>query len=417
MIGCLVNPLFLFLTVWGCATVFYLAGVSAGVFLRAEPLVVAMVLLNVATFALGYLTWSLFLGLRPPDTSLALAGSAPMTPARLRRCLRLSLAFGAAAFILCAARLVIVSNAYGVKLAVLLSNPALWRRFLTTHIVENVYVTQLSTMAISISCAMFSIGFVLLGVHLYFGGRRRYLYLLPFLGLALGMSLLNLSRKEIAVNMPFLALSYILMHAAYRVRPARQVLIDLLAPVVPLLLLFILVELLLAKGRAFNPQDRIAGFLFSLYWYIASPVAAFGEYLANHGHEYRLGQSLFFPIYKWLHRLHLVDGSQMTPFGKKVYIPYVANVYSYLRNIHEDFGVFGVAIVPYVLGWAVAAVRPKAPINFGYLNLYLILLVLIIFSFYNYLLVSNQFYLQAAFALLFLRFDLRALRDAHLEGV
>jgi hypothetical protein len=87
----------------------------------------------------------------------------------------------------------------------------------------------------------------------------------------------------------------------------------------------------------------------------------------------------------------------------------MVNVYSYLRNIYEDFGILGIAVVPYLLGWISSALRVRASLLLPYLNIYLILLVMIVFSFYNYLLVTNQFYLQALFGLVFFRFRLQGL--------
>jgi len=79
-------------------------------------------------------------------------------------------------------------------------------------------------------------------------------------------------------------------------------------------------------------------------------------------------------------------------------------VYTYLRNFYEDFGVLGVAVGPYVLGWTSAAIREKARRHLQYLNLYLVLLLFILFSFYNYYLSSNQIYLQILFGFVLFRY-------------
>ena len=411
----LVNPLFVFLAVWGCATGFYVAGLHAGLFPSAEPFALGLVLLNVATFSLGYLTWSAFLRLRSEDREGGLSSGVALTPARLRLALRVTLAFGATAFLLCAARLVLVASAYHVGLLTLLSDPVLWRGKLTAYIAATVQQTTLGSIAISITSSIFSIGFVLLGICLYFGrSRRRYFYVLSFLLLLIGISLLNLSRKEVTVNVLFLVFSYLFMHHLYRVRTAAEVVRTLVIPFAAVVFLYVVIELLLAKGATYGRSGPVAGFLFSLYWYTASPLAALAEFLADRDEVYALGQSLFLPVYKWLYRFHLVPPSTVALFGEKVYIPYVANVYSYLRNIYEDFGVFGVAVVPYVLGWGICAAQHGARVLFGWLNLYLILLALLIFSFYSYLLISNQYYLQAAFALVFFRFRLTDLDKAGL---
>jgi hypothetical protein len=107
MTQCLVNPLCLFLVVWGTATILYLGGVLVGTFPSPQPLTVAALLLNLGTFSLGYLTWSLF-----RDLPLRLTGRAanaatgtgpdcpPLTRDRLARALRIILLVGLAALVL-----------------------------------------------------------------------------------------------------------------------------------------------------------------------------------------------------------------------------------------------------------------------------------------------------------------------------
>ncbi len=63
MIRRLTNPLGLFLLIWGAAVILYLGGMHQGMFPSPLPMTVAMILLNVVTFTLGYLTWTLFRGL------------------------------------------------------------------------------------------------------------------------------------------------------------------------------------------------------------------------------------------------------------------------------------------------------------------------------------------------------------------
>jgi oligosaccharide repeat unit polymerase len=412
---CLVHPLFLFTAVWACAAGLYLAGRHTGLFPSAGPLALALVLLNVGTFALGYLTWSTYTRLYAAGAEGLARSGTPLTAARLRRCLQVTLASGAIALLLLAARLVVIAVTYKVGVVRLLSDPVLWRKMVVLYLGQTVGETRLMTVAVSVSSSLFSIGFVLLGVLLYFGrDRRRYVYVLLFFLLLIGIAVVNMSRKEVTVNILFLTLSYLFLHQAYRRRTTAEVLRTLFVPLAGVLLLFVLIDVLLSKSHDFGHQSWLRGFLFSLYWYIAAPLAAFAEFLADHDGTYALGRSMFLPLYKWLYRLHLAGGAGLDLYPQKLHIPYAANVYSYLRNVYEDFGVFGVAVVPYVLGWATSAAERGAHVLFGCLNLYLILLALIIFSFYNYLFSSNQYYLQAFFALVFFRYSMTDLDDMRL---
>ena len=79
-----VNPLFLFLAVWGSATGLYLAGVSAGIFPRGTPGALWAVFLNVVTFSLGYLTWTVLCRLQPEKDDMQVSAGVPLTAERLR---------------------------------------------------------------------------------------------------------------------------------------------------------------------------------------------------------------------------------------------------------------------------------------------------------------------------------------------
>jgi oligosaccharide repeat unit polymerase len=369
--------------------------------------------LNVGTFALGYLTSGMLGQLTSSRGNLLVPQGVPLTEERLKRSLRITLACGIIALLLCAARVLIVSGTYNVSVMRLISDPDLFRRRLVAYVGGGINQTRASTMAISAASSMASIGFVLLGLLLYVGRRKsRYVYFVLFLILSLAVAVLNLSRKEFVVNLLFLTLSYVSAHCLYRQRKTAEVLRNLTVPVVAVLMLFMLIDVLLDKGLLYNPRSRLLGFLFSIYWYLTAPLAAFGEFLTDRQDSYLMGQSLFLPLYKWLARFDLAAPPTIALYGNKVYIPHMVNVYSYLRNIYEDFGVWGVAVVPYVLGWITAALRFRARLFLPYLNIYLILLVLIVFSFYNYLLISTQFYLQAFFGLAFFRFRLAGLEHS-----
>jgi oligosaccharide repeat unit polymerase len=182
---------------------------------------------------------------------------------------------------------------------------------------------------------------------------------------------------------------------------------DLLLPGVAVVGIFAAVELLLHKSAEYGIADNLAGLFFSFYWYLASPVAALDTFLGNFHGDYGLGKNTFFPFVKWLGRLGLVEPPTISIYGEFIYIPYPANVYTYLRHFYEDFGLLGVTLIPYGLGGLMAAIKDQACRHLSFLILYVFFLVIIIFSFYSYPLLSSQFYLQIAFAFLFFRIDLR----------
>jgi oligosaccharide repeat unit polymerase len=259
----------------------------------------------------------------------------------------------------------------------------------------------------SVTSSLFSIGFVLLGVFLHVGaGGRKYFYLAAFLLIALAIGLTSVSRAEATVNIAYMVFAYCLARSADRRPPAGHRVLAMLLPLAAVAVLFFVIDLLLRKSAQYDRPDRLQGFIYHLFWYLASPLAAFNEFLTTFDGHYHLGQYTFFPLYKWLSRFHLVPETDISVFGEFVLIPYAANVYTYLRNFYEDFGMIGVVTAPYVLGLAISALRARAGRYFPCLNLYLVLLVLILFSFYNYFLFSNQVYLQILFGFLFFRYRL-----------
>lgn len=402
----LVNPLFLYLAVWISVTGLYVAGVNAEFFPSPSPLIWWAVALNVTAFSLGCGTWGLWRRRTTDGAECCAFADSALTAQSLRRYLKITLLFGVLAVALCAVRVAVLAWTYEIELSRLIASSHLWRQTLTRPIAPNMMAARLCTIAITVTCSVFSVGFVLLGILLYLGrGRSRHGIVILFLLTALGVGLLSLARKEVTINILFMALSYLCLHQRYRTRRPREVARHLVVPVVALVLLFALVDVLLRKGAIYDPGRRLMGFLVSIYWYLAAPLAAFGEFLKTHDHDWYLGQSVFLPFYKWLARLHLVPPADAMSIihMEKLHIPYMVNVYTYLRNIYEDFGFFGLAVIPYLLGLLAGGIRRRAERFLPYLNFYMIVLVVLVFSFYDHLLVSNQYYLQAFFGFLLFR--------------
>jgi len=413
----LTNPLFLFLAVWTSAGMAYLLGIVTGLFPDVERATAGIVLLGILTFCLGYLTWTLFLNVRPPADKPIEAPPHMLSTERVARGLKFTFLMGLIVLALGFYRISMVASYFGDSFLDLLTHPVRLRQQLVLFISTSIFEVNHITMLISVTSSLFSIGFVLLGVFLALSRSIvRYVYLCGFLLVSLGIGLSNLSRFEVTVHILYIILAYCFACHWRDPSERRNPLVGILIPFIAAAALFIVIEFLLDKGGNYAQPGRLRGFLFSFYWYLASPLAAFNEYIANFEGHYRLGQNMFFPFYKWLCRFGLAPETNLSVYGDMINIPYAANVYTYLRNIYDDFGVLGIAVAPYTLGWLTAAVRAKAAHHFHYLNLYLILLVLIIFSFYNYYLFSNQIYLQIFFGFLFFRWSVAPQPNAQSAG-
>ncbi len=405
MIRYLMNPLVLFLSVWGTAVALYLGGVYAGTFPAPASLLWAAVLLNVGGFSLGYLTWAAFRRFLPPVEPVSPARG--LSPERIMRILPLAALMGLLALALALYRTAAIASSLGTSVPELLTHPGMLRDGFAMFVTAGVFETSWVVMLNSITSSVFSLGFVLLGVLLHVDtSRRKYFYLVGFLLITLAIGLTSVSRQEATVNIVYMVFAYCFVRGLDRRPAAGHSALTLLLPLAAVVVLFFIIDLLLRKSAEYDRPDRLQGFVYHLFWYLASPLAAFNEFLTTFDGRYHLGQYMFFPFYKWLYRFHLAPETDISVFGEFVLVPYLANVYTYLRNFYEDFGMVGVVAAPYALGLAVSMLRARAASWFPYLNLYLVLLVFILFSFYNYFLFSNQVYLQILFGFLFLRYGL-----------
>jgi oligosaccharide repeat unit polymerase len=413
MMGYLTNPLFLFLGVWATVGALYTGGVCAGMFPVPQALTTGMLLLNIGTFCLGYLTWALLTGLTPSGEGLPRRDIPPLTPGRMERALAFTLLMGATAFLLMLYRVALIAACSKTSVLNLLRHPHLLRFGVVQFIETGALRVSPLTMLISLTSAFLAVGFVLLGVFLCLDTRpRRYAYLFGFLLVAFATCLINLSRYDMTVSVLYLVLAYGVTSTSVCGATRARVVRDLLPPLAAVAVVFFAVELLLRKSATYGPAGNWRSVLFSFYWYLASPTAAFNEFLAAFPGVYSLGEKTFAPFLKWLSRLYLVAPPTVTAYGEFVWIPYPANAYTYLRNFYEDFGVLGVSLIPYAFGTLLAALEGRARRYFHFLNAYVLLLVPIVFSFYCYPLLSSQFYLQLLFGFLFFRYVLVAPSDA-----
>ncbi|MBN1361927.1 MAG: oligosaccharide repeat unit polymerase [Sedimentisphaerales bacterium] len=413
----LTNPLFLYVAVWTTAGTLYLLGIRAGMFPDLESITAVAVLLSLGAFALGYLTWAFFHRLSPTDETPAPAGRT-LGSTRIARWLKLSLLMGIIAMALGLYRVAVIAAYFDVSFAFLITHPGWLRLWLVIYLGMSHAHIDFIPVLISLASSLFAVGFVLLGVFLCISRSFvRFVYLAAFLFVTLAVGLTNLSRYEVTVNVLYLVLAYGLTYVSSARKSPRDAVFDLLLPLASVVVLFATVDVLLGKSSAYGHADRLRGALFSFYWYIASPLAAFNEFLTGFDGPYQLGQYMFYPFYKWLYRFGLVSEPTFAFYGEMTFLPFMTNVYTYLRNVYEDFGMLGVAVVPYVLGWGTCALRPLALRSLPFLNLYVIVLVLILFSFYNYFLNSSQMYLQILFGFVFFRFELPRRDASHVTSV
>lgn len=145
----------------------------------------------------------------------------------------------------------------------------------------------------------------------------------------------------------------------------------------------------------------------SLYFYISGPPVGFSEYLQNSTHEASLpwGRYTFASIYRVLSKIGLTP---YVPFHQEFYgTPEPVNTCTYLREIHSDFGIAGVFLVPGLLGYIATRLSNKRQSLVALTGL-TYLYVVILFSFTNLVAATGQWFqglltsLAAAFVLEYL---------------
>jgi oligosaccharide repeat unit polymerase len=86
----------------------------------------------------------------------------------------------------------------------------------------------------------------------------------------------------------------------------------------------------------------------SVYLYLSSDVGVLSQYLLSNGENADFGQNTFLPVYDLLAKFDFVK--RPNDYQKGYFIPMWTNTGTYIRELHADFGVGGVFIVPYLLG-------------------------------------------------------------------
>jgi len=87
----------------------------------------------------------------------------------------------------------------------------------------------------------------------------------------------------------------------------------------------------------------------SIYLYVSSHPAILNQYLKHGGEKTPFGGHTFNPFYRWLEKLGLEIHAD--PFQVWYKTPVILNTGTYLRELHGDFGMTGLLLGPYFLGF------------------------------------------------------------------
>lgn len=119
----------------------------------------------------------------------------------------------------------------------------------------------------------------------------------------------------------------------------------------------------------------------TVYLYFSSDVGVLNKYLELEKENSMFGENTFMPIYRVLNKLDLVEKPQFYQTG--YYIPMWTNTGTYLRELHADFGVTGILLVPFLLGLFITFLWFKffETTRLNYLVILVYFYIIIFFSF------------------------------------
>jgi len=86
----------------------------------------------------------------------------------------------------------------------------------------------------------------------------------------------------------------------------------------------------------------------SIYLYLSCDIGVFSKYLEQDRENTKFGQNSFLIGYDFLSKLGILK--KPSAFQKGYFIPMWANTGTFMRELHADFGIAGLFLVPYVIG-------------------------------------------------------------------
>lgn len=86
----------------------------------------------------------------------------------------------------------------------------------------------------------------------------------------------------------------------------------------------------------------------SIYLYLSSDIGVLNQYIKSEGEKTKFGENSLIFIHYLLARFDIVEKPRDLQKGYK--IPMWVNTGTYIRELHADFGVAGVFLIPYLLG-------------------------------------------------------------------
>jgi oligosaccharide repeat unit polymerase len=140
----------------------------------------------------------------------------------------------------------------------------------------------------------------------------------------------------------------------------------------------------------------------SVYFYLSSDIGVLNQYLIEDREKALFGENTLRGVYYMLAKFKVVEEPSF--FQRGYFMPYWSNTGTYIREIHADFGIWGVLLIPYLLGILLTWLWYKFfnEKNFMLLALLVYLNIIVAFSFLVMVTRLNQWFLSQALIIIFL---------------
>ena len=158
------------------------------------------------------------------------------------------------------------------------------------------------------------------------------------------------------------------------------------------------------KGSVISP---------SIYLYFSSDIAVLSKYFEGEGESAYIGQNTFLSVYNLLSKFGVVEHPDFFPKG--YFIPMWSNSATYLRELHVDFGNWGLFIIPYLLGFLATFFWFKFFQTYRVIHLFFLIYLNIIVSFSVFYMVTRlaSWFFSFSILILFLPIVSNFLRKRH----
>jgi oligosaccharide repeat unit polymerase len=143
-----------------------------------------------------------------------------------------------------------------------------------------------------------------------------------------------------------------------------------------------------ASSSSLNKFEKGIFFSPTIYLYLSSHIGVLNNYLQEQDENNYFGEVTFFPVYRLISKFEVIEEPRY--YQKGYFIPMWSNTGTYLRDLHADFGYFGLFLIPFLLGMISTFYWIKFYENKRMIDFIILGYITIVMS-YSFLLMATRF--------------------------